>query len=104
MKEYKIVHIDDMSSVSIALKTSLFVGGYKNFISFQDTNKAISYINENNDIDLIISDYNMGEMNGVELLKVVKNNDKHKNTPFIILSTAPSIDVMREAKELGLDY
>lgn len=50
---------------------------------------ALTFLNDkNNSFDLIVSDLNMPQMNGLELLKSIKNSSKHYNIPLVIMSTS----------------
>src|SRR3982751_1498607 len=40
--------------------------------------------------DLVITDINMPDINGLELISFIKKNESHKNTPILIISTASS--------------
>ena len=60
---------------------------------------------EKGSYDLIISDWEMPEMNGLELLKKVKENPSLKNIPFLILTVHDDPEKNQEAINLGaLDY
>lgn len=64
--------------------------------------EAISLIN-NNDFDLIILDIRMPEMNGIDLLKVIRG--KTPETEVIIVTAYASVDTATEALRLGaVDY
>ena len=52
--------------------------------------KAISWLNEGNIPDGIISDINMPEMNGEEFLRYLKNNELFNQIPVIMLSSEDS--------------
>ncbi|CAN5115671.1 response regulator [soil metagenome] len=55
--------------------------------------------------DLIISDYNMPKMNGLELLIKIKTDEALKHLDFIIFSTSTHQEVERRCFENGgLDY
>ena len=46
--------------------------------------------------DVIVTDINMVDINGLELIKFVRGNEHHKNTPLVIISTlAAQKDVER---------
>ena len=46
--------------------------------------------------DVIVTDINMADINGLELIKFVRGNEHHKNTPLVIISTlAAQKDVER---------
>jgi two-component system, chemotaxis family, chemotaxis protein CheY len=40
--------------------------------------------------DLVITDINMPDINGLELISFIKKSEAHKNTPILIISTASS--------------
>ncbi len=52
--------------------------------------------------DLLISDINMPELNGLELSKSIKSIDKHKTKPIIILTTESSNEIKMAGKEIGV--
>jgi two-component system, chemotaxis family, chemotaxis protein CheY len=37
--------------------------------------------------DLIVTDINMGDINGLELIQFIRKSDRHKDTPLVIIST-----------------
>lgn len=53
-------------------------------------------------IDVVLSDINMPEMGGIELLKKMKEDDVLQNIPVIFISTESSHTRMDEAKKLGV--
>lgn len=54
--------------------------------------------------DLIISDIRMPKLDGITLLKGLKNNQDTRGIPVIFMSAYASDDVMEEARELGARY
>lgn len=64
---------------------------------------ALSYLKENADIDLIISDLMMPIMGGQELLKLVRQEEAFGFIPFIILTAIDNQITKIEAFQLGLD-
>ena len=53
--------------------------------------------------DLIIADYEMPTMHGLQLLKAVRQEPALERTAFIMLSGVANEDVVRKADELGAD-
>ncbi len=51
--------------------------------------------------DLIIIDINMPDINGFELINFVKNNERYKNLPIIIVSTESSEEDKKRGMTLG---
>lgn len=58
--------------------------------------------NESENFDLLISDINMPELNGLELIKAIKSNSKYKTKPVIILTTESSNEIKMAGKEIGV--
>ena len=55
--------------------------------------------------DLILSDWHMPEMEGIELLKAVRADEKLQHIPFLMLTSDVSVENVREAVESGVsDY
>jgi two-component system, chemotaxis family, chemotaxis protein CheY len=51
--------------------------------------------------DLVITDINMPDINGLELISFIKKNEAHKNTPILIISTASSERDRDRGMQLG---
>ena len=54
------------------------------------------------DYDLLISDVNMPQMNGLDLSAALKNIEKFKNKPILILTTESSTDMKLKGKSIGV--
>ncbi len=95
----QVLIIDDMEQNRKAIKTFLF------FLHF-DATLAVDGLDakkilETKHFDLIVSDIEMPNMNGFEVLAFVKKAPAHKDTPVIMLSTLDTPDVMERCKKLG---
>ena len=95
-----IIIVDDEDKerrvISLSLKENY------NILLAQNGKQAIELIN-NNRIHLILTDFNMPEMNGLELLRWAKEN--YKTIPVIIMTAFGSIENAVEAMKMGaLDY
>jgi two-component system chemotaxis response regulator CheY len=53
--------------------------------------------------DLVISDVNMPDINGLELLQFIRKNDQHRETPVLLISTQSSERDRERALALGAD-
>jgi two-component system chemotaxis response regulator CheY len=53
------------------------------------------------EFDLIITDINMPDINGLELISFVRNNPRYKNLPIIIVSTERSEEDKKRGMALG---
>lgn len=54
-------------------------------------------------VDLIFTDVNMPDINGLELISYLRNNPNYKNIPVFIISTEGSAKDIEKGKQLGAD-
>lgn len=94
-----ILVVDDSSSVRIVLKAALMGAGY-NVIEASDGKDAISRLSGQK-VHLIISDVNMPNMNGIEMVKAIKQMPDYKFTPICMLTTESEQSKMAEGKAAG---
>jgi two-component system chemotaxis response regulator CheY len=52
-------------------------------------------------IDLVVTDINMPEMGGIELIRELRKKDEFRFVPIIVLSTLAQEDRVKEGKEAG---
>ncbi len=96
----KIVIVDDEDMVIKTLKTLLKIEGFSNVDIFNNPDEALKFI-ENNPCDLIISDFIMPKMNGIEFLSKAKKI--HPDTTQILLTGyADKENAIRAINELGI--
>ena len=102
-KRQKILIVDDAEFNRVILKEIL--GETYNYLEAENGNQAIQMIGENIGIDLMLLDINMPQMNGFEVLKIMKRSQCIAETPVIMISSEDAVDTMRKAYELGItDY
>ena len=102
-KRQNILIVDDSKFNRDILKEIL--GETYNYLEAENGNQAIQMIGENIGIDLMLLDINMPQMNGFEVLKIMKRSQCIEETPVIMISSEESVDTMREAYEMGItDY
>ena len=102
-KRQNILIVDDSKFNRDILKEIL--GETYNYLEAENGNQAIQIIGENIGIDLMLLDINMPQMNGFEVLKIMKRSQCIEETPVIMISSEESVDTMREAYEMGItDY
>lgn len=100
MTQGKIILIDDDKPNLITLKRALEKVGYE-IIDFFDPIAAKTFIENSDNIDLVVTDLKMPSFDGIEILKSVKEKDQ---TIGVILITAyGSIENAVEAMKLGAD-
>ncbi len=100
LNEWNIVIVDDEQMVISSLKSLLKLEGYTNVNAFNSPIEAFEYI-KTSDVDLIISDFFMPELNGIELLG--KARESNPGTTLILLTGyADKESAIRAINEIGL--
>nr|WP_320191540.1 response regulator [uncultured Desulfobacter sp.] len=98
----QIMVLDDYAIMRGTIIGILRQMGFKNFIRAEDGVEGIRQL-QTNSVDLIISDLNMPGVNGLELLKHVKQSKTLKHIPFIMISGGAKPSQVAQAVELGVD-
>jgi two-component system, chemotaxis family, chemotaxis protein CheY len=96
----RILVVEDSQIQLMVCTNQLKQLGFEKIAIAKNGTKAYSII-ENGSIDVIISDWEMPEMNGLELLKKVRANPSHKDIPFIMLTIHKDDELNEEALKSG---
>jgi two-component system chemotaxis response regulator CheY len=99
----KILIVDDMMTMRKLVKKSLSAMGFTDFDEAEDGAKAWVKINEKSDFNLIVSDWNMPNCSGIDLLKRVRTDSRFKNLPFVLLTAEGEAHQVKEALIAGVD-
>jgi len=99
---FNVLIVDDSKSMRGVIKKIISISGFKADQCFEagNGNTALEILAENW-VDVIMSDINMPEMNGFELLEELKNDDLLRNIPVVVITTESSEDRMKYAFSLG---
>lgn len=102
----RVIIVDDSRAViataELALEEMINSGTieFKSYLNPMDLLDALQSGSEN--YDLLISDVNMPQLNGLDLARAIKADDRYKNKPLIILTTESSNDLKMLGKEIGV--
>ena len=83
----KILVVDDSSTMRRIIKNTLARLGYKDVLEGGDGVEGWDALNENPDVEMLITDWNMPEMNGLELVKKVRADERFTDLPIIMVTT-----------------
>ncbi len=98
---HKIIVIDDDDSLREIIVELLELNEFDVF-NYSGGTEGIKGITENKP-DLVVCDIMMPEVNGYEVLKMIRNNPEVKNTPFVFLSAKIETKDFRKGMNLGAD-
>jgi two-component system chemotaxis response regulator CheY len=83
----KFLVVDDSSTMRRIIKNTLARLGHKDVVEGEDGEQGWKALQENDDIDVLITDWNMPNMNGLELVKKVRAEAKYEDMPIIMVTT-----------------
>ena len=101
-KDKKVLIADDAAFIRNLVKKSLEVIGITTIKEAVDGRQALAAL-QTAHYDLVISDLHMPEMDGIELLREVRSDERMFNLPFILLTSDKDTDNVKTAVELSVD-
>ena len=99
-----ILVVDDMSAMRKILKTLLSQLGYKNVDEAEDGKQALEKLRQNpNRYGLVITDWNMPNMTGIELVQAIRNDEKLKHLPVLMVTAEAKKENVLTAIKAGVN-
>jgi len=83
----KVLVVDDSSTMRRIIVNTLARLGYKDVVQGADGVEAWDAMQKNPDIGVVITDWNMPNMNGLELVKKIRAEEKYADIPIIMVTT-----------------
>lgn len=96
-----VLIVDDYATMLRIIKNLLKQLNFENVDEATDGSKALQMLRLK-DYGLIISDWNMEPMTGLDLLKEVRKDEKLKKIPFIMVTAESKTENVVIAKEAGV--
>lgn len=98
-----VLIVDDYKTMLRIIRNLLRQLGFENVDEAIDGTEALGKLKENDgNYGLVISDWNMEPMTGIELLRHVRADDKLKHIPFIMVTAESKSENVITAKEAGV--
>jgi len=97
----KILIVDDFSTMRRIIKNLLRDLGYENTYEADNGNTALPLL-KNDKYDFLITDWNMPGMSGIELLKIIRADEKLKRLPVLMVTAEAKRDQIIEAAQSGV--
>ncbi|MCL2469366.1 MAG: response regulator [Alphaproteobacteria bacterium] len=98
-----VLIVDDYKTMLRIVENLLKQLGFKNVMQATDGSMALKMLREGTAYGLVISDWNMEPMTGLQLLKEVRADAKLKGTPFIMVTAESKVENVAAAKEAGVN-
>jgi two-component system chemotaxis response regulator CheY len=96
----KILVVDDSETVRQVLQLTLSNAGFS-VIEAIDGFDALDKLAATKPVDMVITDLNMPKIDGLQLIKKIREEGQYRFTPIVMLTTESSEEKKREGREAG---
>lgn len=86
MATLRFLVVDDSATMRRIIINTLKTIGYDDVIEAGDGNEALAHL-RSNDIQFVITDWNMPNMSGLEFTKTVRADEKFQHLPILMVTT-----------------
>ncbi len=100
-KSMKILVVDDFSTMRRIVKNILRQLGFSNIVEADDGSTGLEILQKEK-VNMVVSDWNMPKMTGLELLKAVRADDALKDIPFLMVTAEAQQENIIEAVKAGV--
>jgi len=101
-KNMKILVVDDFSTMRRIIKNLLKDLGFSNIQEADDGNTALPMLQQG-DFDFVVTDWNMPGMQGIDLLRAIRADDKLKHLPVLMVTAEAKKEQIIAAAQAGVN-
>jgi two-component system chemotaxis response regulator CheY len=101
-KNMKILVVDDFSTMRRIIKNLLKDLGFANIQEADDGNTALPMLQQG-DFDFVVTDWNMPGMQGIDLLRAIRADDKLKHLPVLMVTAEAKKEQIVAAAQAGVN-
>ena len=100
----KLLVVDDSATMRKIIMRTIRQSGFKvdEFLEAENGKEALQVLSSNK-VDAVLTDINMPEMNGLELLEKIRSQNETKDLPVIMITTEGAENIVEKAKSLGVN-
>jgi two-component system, chemotaxis family, chemotaxis protein CheY len=100
--QMRVLVVDDFPTMRRIVKTLLRQLGYTNVIEAEDGQAGLAKL-QNEKVDLVLLDWNMPKMTGLELLKAIRADDALQHIPVVMITAEGRKEDVLEAVKAGVN-
>ena len=97
---HKILIVDDAKTIRQQVNFTLTKGGFE-VVEAEDGLDGIAKLKINRDVKAIISDINMPNMGGLEMVSQINTSNELPHPPILMLTTEGAAEMIAAAKKAG---
>jgi two-component system, chemotaxis family, chemotaxis protein CheY len=95
--------VDDSTTMRRIIINTLHKLGYTEVVEAGNGREGIDRVTEGPPVDLVITDWNMPEMNGIEFVRALRAMDGKQQLPVLMVTTNAAKDDIVEALRAGVN-
>jgi two-component system, chemotaxis family, chemotaxis protein CheY len=100
--QLKVMIVDDQRTSRMLIRDALDQLGIRNIVTAEDGEQALKAMMAA-PCHIVISDFNMPKLDGLQLLQAIRSYPPTKKVPFIILSGRGNKELVQKAAALGVN-
>lgn len=100
--QIRIMVVDDMSTSRGLITQALEAFGVRNVSTAENGTQALELLSKS-PVHIVISDYNMPNMDGLHLLQHIRSSEKTKGLGFILITGRAEQQIIDYGKKLGMN-
>ena len=100
--EQSIITVDESSTMRRIIKNTLQKLGFETILEAGNGVEALEVMSKNK-VDMIVTDWNMPEMDGLTFVKAVRAKDEYKDLPILMITTEAAKEDILTALRSGVN-
>lgn len=100
--EHSIITVDDSSTMRRIIKNTLQKLGFETILEAGNGVEALEVMSKNK-VDMIVTDWNMPEMDGLTFVKAVRAKEEYKDLPILMITTEAAKEDILTALRSGVN-
>ena len=100
-KNMNILVVDDFPTMRRIVRSLLKELGFTNIDEAEDGNDALGKLRSGGKYDLVVSDWNMPNMDGLEMLKEIRSDDSFQGMPVLMVTAEAKKENIIAAAKAG---
>jgi len=100
--DHVIITVDDSSTMRRIIKNTLTKLGFSNILEAANGVEGLDVLAKNT-VDMIITDWNMPEMDGLTFVKTLRSKEEYKDTPILMVTTEAAKEDILTALRSGVN-
>ena len=100
--EHSIITVDDSSTMRRIIKNTLQKLGFETILEAGNGVEALEVMSKNK-VDMVVTDWNMPEMDGLTFVKAVRAKEEYKDLPILMITTEAAKEDILTALRSGVN-